>query len=51
LYDRAERKREELTKQRAIEDNLIIIPPYDRVEIVAGQGTAAKELITEVAIN
>lgn len=48
LYDRAESKREELTKQRAIEDNLIIIPPYDRAEIVAGQGTAAKELITEV---
>ncbi|MGK7902376.1 MAG: threo-3-hydroxy-L-aspartate ammonia-lyase [Hormoscilla sp.] len=48
LYDRAESKREELTKQRAIEDNLIIIPPYDHVDIIAGQGTAAKELITEV---
>lgn len=48
LYDRAESKREELTKQRAIEDNLIIIPPYDRADIIAGQGTAAKELITEV---
>ena len=48
LYDRAESKREELTKQLAMEKNLIVIPPYDHVDIIAGQGTAAKELITEV---
>lgn len=48
LYDRATSRREELAKQRALEQDLIVIPPYDHVDIIAGQGTVAKELIAEV---
>lgn len=47
LYDRAETKREELAQTLASERNLTIIPPYDHPHIIAGQGTAAKELIEE----
>jgi threonine dehydratase len=48
LYQRQESKREELTQALAQERHLTIIPPYDHPQIVAGQGTAAKELIEEV---
>jgi threonine dehydratase len=48
LYDRAEMKREELAKNLASDRALTIIPPYDHPQIVAGQGTTAKELIEEV---
>ncbi|NEQ20940.1 MAG: threo-3-hydroxy-L-aspartate ammonia-lyase [Microcoleus sp. SIO2G3] len=48
LYDRAEMKREELAKNLAHERGLTIIPPYDHPQIIAGQGTAAKELLEEV---
>lgn len=48
LYDRAEMKREELAKNLASDRTLTIIPPYDHPQIVAGQGTTAKELIEEV---
>ncbi|MBW4619247.1 MAG: threo-3-hydroxy-L-aspartate ammonia-lyase [Cyanosarcina radialis HA8281-LM2] len=48
LYQRQESKREELTQALAQERGLTIIPPYDHPQIVAGQGTAAKELIEEV---
>src|SRR5919202_6135187 len=48
LYDRAEAKREELARNLALERPLTVIPPYDHPHIIAGQGTAAKELIEEV---
>ena len=48
LYDRAETRREELTKKLAAERHLTIIPPYDHPHVIAGQGTTAKELIEEV---
>ncbi|MBD0303753.1 MAG: threo-3-hydroxy-L-aspartate ammonia-lyase [Tolypothrix sp. T3-bin4] len=48
LYDRAEAKREELAKNLALDRPLTVIPPYDHPHIIAGQGTAAKELIEEV---
>jgi threonine dehydratase len=37
-----------LGQQLARERGLAIIPPYDHPHIIAGQGTAAKELIEEV---
>lgn len=49
LYDRSETHREELTQTLALDRGLTIIPPYDHPHIVAGQGTAAKELIEEVS--
>lgn len=48
LYDPTTTDREEFTKEIATERDLKIIPPYDYVPTVAGQGTAAKELIEEV---
>jgi threonine dehydratase len=48
LYDPAQTNREELTKQLAQAKNLLLIPPYDHPDIIAGQGTVAKEFIEEV---
>ncbi|HEY9874028.1 MAG TPA: threo-3-hydroxy-L-aspartate ammonia-lyase [Candidatus Obscuribacterales bacterium] len=48
LYDRLETNREELSQCLASERGLTLIPPYDHPHVVAGQGTAVKELIEEV---
>lgn len=48
LYNRAEVTREELGRRIAEERGLPLIPPYDHPDVVAGQGTAAKELIETV---
>jgi threonine dehydratase len=46
LYEKNQ-DREELAKRIASERGLTLIPPYDHPHIVAGQGTAAKELIED----
>jgi threonine dehydratase len=48
LYDRSETVREELGRKIASERGLTVVPPYDHEHIVAGQGTAGKELFEEV---
>jgi threo-3-hydroxy-L-aspartate ammonia-lyase len=48
LYDRAEATREAVAQQIAAERNATIIPPFDYAPVVAGQGTAAKELFESV---
>lgn len=48
LYDRHEITREGLSQDLAQERGLTVIPPYDHPHIVAGQGTAAKELLESV---
>jgi len=48
LYDKRTAVREELAAKIAKERGLAVIPPYDHPDVVAGQGTAAKELIEEV---
>jgi threonine dehydratase len=48
LYDPAEVTREALAAQYKEERGMTVIPPYDHVDVVAGQGTAALELIEEV---
>jgi threonine dehydratase len=48
LYDRSATNREELANQLASDRNLTLIPPYDCPDIIAGQGTVAKELIEQV---
>lgn len=48
LFNRAETSREELANNLATKRQLTIIPPYDHPHIIAGQGTATKELIEEV---
>lgn len=48
LYNPKQTFREELAQKLAREKDLEIIPPFDRTEIIAGQGTTALELIQEV---
>jgi threo-3-hydroxy-L-aspartate ammonia-lyase len=47
-YDKQTTVREELAARIAQERGLTVIPPYDHPHVVAGQGTAAKELIEDV---
>ena len=42
-----DQNREELTRRIARERELVLIPPFDHPHIVAGQGTAAKELLED----
>ena len=46
-YDRMTEDREALSKKIANERGLSLIPPYDHADVIAGQGTAAKELIED----
>ena len=48
LYDRDTEDREAIGRRLADERGLTLIPPYDHPHIIAGQGTAARELIEEV---
>jgi threonine dehydratase len=45
LYDRDREDREAIGRRLAGERGLTLIPPYDHPDIIAGQGTAARELI------
>ena len=47
-YDPETATREELAARIAGERGLSIIPPYNHAQVVAGQGTAAMELIEEI---
>jgi len=47
-YDREKDDREAIGQRLAAERGLTIIPPYDHPHIIAGQGTAALELVEEV---
>jgi threonine dehydratase len=46
-YDRYREDREAIGKRLAEERGMTLIPPFDHPDIIAGQGTAAKELIEE----
>ncbi|MCW8163783.1 threo-3-hydroxy-L-aspartate ammonia-lyase [Verminephrobacter aporrectodeae subsp. tuberculatae] len=48
FYDRYAQDREQITRALAERDGLTLIPPYDHADVLAGQGTAAKELFEEV---
>jgi threonine dehydratase len=47
-FDRYTQDREALTRRLAAERGLTLIPPYDHPHVIAGQGTAAMELLEEV---
>ncbi len=47
-YDPVEETRDALAARIGAERGLAVIPPYDHPHVVAGQGTAAKELIEDV---
>ena len=46
-YDRYREDREAIGRALAAEHGLTLIPPYDHPDVIAGQGTAAKELIED----
>jgi threo-3-hydroxy-L-aspartate ammonia-lyase len=48
LFDRYTEDREAIGKRLAEERGLTLIPPYNHPDVIAGQGTAAKELFDEV---
>lgn len=48
FYDRYTQDREQITRDLAERNGLTLIPPYDHADVLAGQGTAAKELFEEV---
>lgn len=48
LFDRYKDDRDAITRRLAEERGATLIPPYDHPDILAGQGTAAKELVEEV---
>lgn len=48
LYDRYTQDREAIARDLSAQRGLALIPPFDHAEVIAGQGTAAKELLEEV---
>ena len=46
-YDRFTENRETISQRIAAERGMTLIPPYDHADVIAGQGTAAKELFEE----
>ncbi|WP_035818332.1 threo-3-hydroxy-L-aspartate ammonia-lyase [Janthinobacterium sp. RA13] len=48
LYDRYTQDREQIGRDLAEQHGMTLIPPYDHPHVIAGQGTAAKELFEEV---
>lgn len=48
IYQRHSEDREAIAERLATEQGLTLIPPYDYPQVIAGQGTVAKELIEEV---
>ena len=47
-YDPAKEKREEIAEALRRDGDPVLVPPYDHADVIAGQGTAAKELFEEV---
>jgi threonine dehydratase len=47
FYDRYTEDREAIGRRLAEEQGLTLIPPYDHPDVIAGQGTAAMELIQD----
>ncbi len=47
VYDRYTEDRETIARQIASRDGLSIIPPFNHPDVIAGQGTAAKELFEQ----
>ena len=47
LYDRYSEDREAIGRRLAAERGMTLIPPYDHAHVMAGQGTAAAELLQD----
>src|SRR3954467_13635615 len=49
LYDREKEDREQIAQRIAAERNSTLVPPYDDPFIIAGQGTAGREIMEDLA--
>jgi threonine dehydratase len=47
LYDRQHEDREAITRRLVAERDATLVPPFDHPDVIAGQGTVAKELFEE----
>ena len=48
VYDRYRDDREQIGRELAASHGLTLIPPYDHPDVIAGQGTVARELFEDV---
>lgn len=48
MYDRYTEKRDEIAAELAQQEGLAVIPPFNHPDVIAGQGTAGKELFDQV---
>jgi threonine dehydratase len=49
LYDRVRDDREAIARRIAEERHAVLVPPYDDPMIIAGQGTAGREIVEDLA--
>ena len=47
-YDRYKENRDDVARDLQKKTGMALIPPYDHLHVIAGQGTAAKELLEDV---
>jgi threonine dehydratase len=50
LYDRENEDREQISRTLADQRHATLVPPYDDPLIIAGQGTAGRELVEDLAV-
>jgi len=50
-YDPAKQSREDIAKELEAEHGYTLIPPYDHIDVVAGQGTACRRGVVSLASN
>ena len=48
LYDRQEESREAIAKRLVEERGALLVPPFDDDAVIAGQGTLARELLSDI---
>jgi threonine dehydratase len=50
LYDRAREDRQAIARGIAVERHAALVPPYDDPLVIAGQGTAGREIVEDLAV-
>jgi threonine dehydratase len=49
LYDRVNEDREAIARAIAAKQEAVLVPPYDDLQVIAGQGTIGREIVEELA--
>src|SRR5438874_5527802 len=50
LYDRVREDREAIARELVEKRGAVLVPPYDDPDIIAGQGTAGREIVEDLAV-